>query len=757
VSRYALVVVAVLAFAGSPLAAQEPADNEVDIELTFAWLEGDPQPGDVTIDFADPPTRETVESWSAPGSGASRRVVVTAPEMGSGAGWVVMARAPGWWSPAVYLARGEREASLKLVPQGVVRFTLLGTDRAVGQLRSGMVWIDGSVWPGGRRLGRGIHGGPCEVDSTPERRDVLVACPFALGEEVDLRIRLGPLLPVLRSDFLVEEDTDLGLIEPVPGASVTGSLAGGEATPRRFTLEHDAYWAVPWTAWTEGGGFRFEGLAPGNYELQLAGAEGDVWPVRIESLTDWIDLGQLASAAANELRVSFSVPAAMDGVSLRPTMYPAELHPDGTPDRDFGRPLEPTGSEADGSFLWQGLPAGDYVVAAGDSRGNLLQEETLHFTGHDHFQVELTAVPLVGRITRGSEPLPDVMVWFGGPSNVERVSFRSGVEGHFQGFLPREGHWLIQITPLPACDPCEGDPIGWPGFDGRHLEDAGFHEVEADTEGVARVSIDLAVAAVRGRVLARPGPDGAVKPVAGAWVRARRVDRESEPEQNLPGPEWWTTAADSEGAFEMVGFPDGRFEVEAEATVDGRPARGTTRFTVLGDESVDRVEVWLEEELTVQVSVHSGGAPVAAAQVFALASGSARVVGVGYSGGSGLADLEIPLRASPVDLMIRAEGLGMNGRRVEFRDNAPVEIGLLPERGSLRLPVSGRGSLVSPSGVSIRVDTLYGVNDQAGQVKSDGDEWIVTDLAPGTWRYCPQNAPCQAVQIVPWTESSVPE
>ncbi|MXX62612.1 MAG: hypothetical protein F4112_01705 [Holophagales bacterium] len=274
-SRALAVALAILA---STVVAAQPADQ---VGLTVrldAVVSGDEAPsGDVTIEFSDASTRKPVASWVVAASAEEQSFVVTVPALESRSGWLLRARSEGWWSPAAFIPWDEREASLTLVPEGLVRFAVDGTDTAVDFLETGKVWIDGRVDRRRARLDRGLYGGPCEVDREPERREVLIACPFARDEEVELRVRLGPFLPLLRSEVTVEADTDLGLVEPVRGARVTASIASPDGSSHQFRLrQRDGFLALGWVAWTDSGGaLTFEGLSPAAYELRLAGSDGD--------------------------------------------------------------------------------------------------------------------------------------------------------------------------------------------------------------------------------------------------------------------------------------------------------------------------------------------------------------------------------------------------------------------------------------------------------------------------------------------------
>ena len=742
--------------------AQTAGEVEMTVHLGAVASRDEAPTGDVTIEFTEASTRVPVASHTVEASSDEQILQVTVPALESQSGWFASARSPGWWSSTAYIAPDEREVSLTLVPEGVVHFAVDGTDKGVDLLRTGHVWIAGEVGNRGVRLERGLYGGPCEVDREPDRREVLIACPFARDETVDLRVRLGLFLPVLRSEVTVTAGTDLGLVEPVRGAVVTGSMGSNDGASHRFGMrQRDAYGAFGWSSWTDGGGvFMFEGLSPGAYELRLAGSDGDSWPVRIESLSDRIDLGQLESAAGNLLTVSFLVPSVLEIGDLKPTVWAATLGPDGEVE-SRSRMFEFDERGTDGSFLWRGLPAGDYEVGVEDNRGNRWHHEVVSFFGHDRYTVELDAVPLVGRIERGGEPLENVMVWFGGMYGFERVSFRSREEGRFSGLLPREGFWPVEVTPAPDCDPCEGswDLDGWGDFDSSEISGGGNFEIEADSDGIARVAIDLAAGAVNGRVLRRNVESGLLEPVPGArvWVWAVAEVAGERHDHRLPGS--WRRKTDASGRFEITGLPEWEYGISAETWVDDRELKSRElRLHVASADRIEDLELLLDNLRPVSIVVRSGGVPVSGAQMFVLfPAGTPNVESGEYTDDSGVASLWLPMGAEVIDVVVRREGLGMIGWRFEVRDEAPLEVKMSPDRGDLRVPGSWDAWLVTPGGVSVKIGrTLAAVNDR-GQIRTDGDEFVVRDLAPGTYSYCSPNGVCSRVEVVPWAESRVRE
>lgn len=748
-------VLLTLALSVVAAAATASETAEVEVLLDFRGQHRETAPEEVTVYAADPATREPLTSYVVARVSQDRRLVLALPVRQEG--WLLWARAPGWWGPARYVEADRPTASLVLVPQGVVRFALHGVDRAVDELRPGDVWVAGRIEGGSSGLKGGVQGGPCAVDREQSRRDLLIACPFALGARADLRVRLGPFLPLLRSGVTVAAHTDLGLVEPVRGAAVTGHLASADGSARIFRLRQPrAPLAFPWSAWTgSSGAFRFEGLSPGTYELRLTGSV-ESWPVRVESLSDSVDLGQLSSSAGNVLAVTLGTPLGIDANRLRPVVRAVKLGVGDGVESRRGR-YEPDVQRADGAFAWRGLPAGDYEVDVSDDRGNRWRRELLRFHGQDHHYVELDAVSLEGRIERGGKPLEDVMVWFGGLRGAERVSFRTGEKGRFGGLLPREGNWPVVVTPPPACDPCEGgwDTDGWEGFDGLTVDDVGSVEVVAEVDGVARVLIDLSAGKVSGRVSWRHAETGDIEPVEGAfvWVMSE-VPFVGDANDVLP-PRHWRRATDAMGRFEIGGLPDGEYVVWADAWLKERKYESRKdRFLVTGRDPVDSLDLRLEHQRPFTVVVRSGGVPVAGAQTFVYVPGNDRGVHSNRrTDGAGTAEHSLE-DATEVDVVVRAEGLGMVGWRLDVRDDAPVMVEMLPDRGTLRVPNRWQASLVTPGGVSIPVFVLEGINDY-GQVLAENDEFVIRDLAPGTWMWCPSPGLCSAADVLPWAETSI--
>lgn len=114
----------------------------------------------------------------------------------------------------------------------------------------------------------------------------------------------------------------------------------------------------------------------------------------------------------------------------------------------------------------------------------------------------------------------------------------------------------------------------------------------------------------------------------------------------------------------------------------------------------------------------------------------------------------VVLRGTAVDVVVRAGGLGMIGWRLDVMEARPLIVEMLPDRGSMRVPKLWNAVLRNPGGVRIPVSVLAGVDDR-GQVQADDDEYVIRDLAPGTWTWCSSPGVCSAADVLPWAETSV--
>lgn len=740
---FSLIVVALLPVV-PPGAAQVPMSIRVEAR-TFPG-EAAPKGAEVALAVAGVP--ETAERYVLHEVPGTLRILVPA----AASGWIVNAKAPGWWAPTIRSVAGKEEVLVTLVPEGSVQFELEGDDVAVDALDSSSVRVFGRLWTSGERLDRGVFGGPCEVGEGRDSRGVSVLCPFALGETADLHVTLGPFLPWARPAVTVGRNSDFGVVTPVRGATVSGSLQGGgdgegpflfALTPRRG--------AMPATTWTDGhGAFVFEGIGLGTHELHLEQSRLDRWTARVNSLSDWVDMGVVASAAANRFTLDLvASPTLLEQEGLAVSAFRIV-------ERDDGRPTGLLGTRHvgqalfDGSslFAWSGLPAGPYRVFVEGAWGNRWFTEVVDFAPSARGAVEVDVVRVRGQVRRGSEPLENVLIWFGGLHGGQRIVVRTGHAGRFEGLLPRRlglaeewGAWGVKVTTVPSCNPCEGDwrDGGWGAFDPRaSMSDAGVLEVVEGVDGVARLDIELPDSRIAGNVVRMAGEAGSRAVVHGARVRlvAEGV-----------GEREWSAVTSEAGTFEFLGVPEAVVEITATAGVGDQLLRSDPRsFRLAGGEEVEDVEVVLRPQRPVRFLVRSRGSavPVAVAVVRYNDPRRGQVSNRRTTNNEGSVTFWLPFSNETVDLIVHAEALGSNGWRFPAPPTEEVQIDLFEARGDLVLPAGREAFIVNAFGVEMTVAWLRG----NGQVRDMEEGRLIRNLAPGHYSYCVEQGECTGVQVI---------
>ena len=271
--------------------------------------------------------------------------------------------------------------------------------------------------------------------------------------------------------------------------------------------------------------------------------------------------------------------------------------------------------------------------------------------------------------------------------------------------------------------------------------------------------IELAAGTVSGRVVRKNVATGLLEPVEDAYVWMVAADEVAGERLDHLMPVVWRRKTDSSGTFEITGLPEWEYRISAEGSIGDREIRSRALpLQVASNDRIEGLELLLEDLRPVSIVVRSGGVPVFGAQTFVhFPAGTRRVNSQRRTGGSGVAPHWLPMEAELVDVVVRADGLGMVGWRFELRDDAPIKVEMLPDRGALRVPDRWEAWLVTPGGALVDVgDTLAAIDDR-GQVQTDGDEFVVRDLAPGTYSYCLPNGACTRIEVVPWAESRVRE
>ncbi len=426
----------------------------------------------------------------------------------------------------------------------------------------------------------------CPVDSRGRFRCELPAATY------DLNFSLSPYAPVYRWQAQVPagRDLDLGSLSLRRGASVAGWVANDDGLPidprrcRVYLRPLEAAGRLDSRVVDQIGGSAIEGQVGADGFFQLFGVRPGVYEIQAE-------LPPYAPARRSPLEVVEGAESTLRE-PLRLTRK-SELALEIDPPQDWlGRswrvratPWIQKGVRGDRENAWEGgtdaegiarLPnhaAGPYHVVVFDSRGTrFLEDESVVLEAPPAVStLGIRWVDLEGTVRLGREPLEADLLF--GWSLSDSPRFHSDEEGKFQGVLPKDGPWSIEIR----------------SSDGEFTSQIAT-EVEADRDGKASVSIDLPDTRLFGRVTL---PDGA--PAAETWVMVQA------------GEVGMTIRADAQGRFNFRGLPPGSAFLEAERLGSpGATLRAhTDALPLVADSSFGPVELRLAPTRTLRGRVMS--------------------------------------------------------------------------------------------------------------------------------------------------------
>lgn len=344
---------------------------------------------------------------------------------------------------------------------------------------------------------------------------------------------------------------------------------------------------------TDRGFFQLSGLEPGVYLIvatQPGVVEGRVGPVRLEARQELVLEHPIRLTPPATVNVEIDPPRPPMGGSWRVRLV--------RDDERGGAQLVLVGEgEADETGRWQrgGLPAGRYqlaVAAAGDALGTAEDVEVSAGGEHD-LLVRVPVVEVEGTVRIGDEPLV-AKLELRRPRDGGKAVFLTDEEGAFSGWLPREGAWEVEISPLTEVGRTE---IDWP-------EEV---EVRVPKGGRrARLDLELPDTTLEGRVVDRHGVS-----VRQARVTVRRGDA------TLYGQD-----VDDEGRFRARGLP-------AEAVAVGAESEEGVAIPVTVElvEGVTppALELVIEERVEIAGTVTVGGVPSAGAYLRLRAGGEGQL------------------------------------------------------------------------------------------------------------------------------------
>lgn len=466
-------------------------------------------------------------------------------------------------------------------------------------------------------------------------------CSLPLGE-IDLRLDLPEFAPVFRWGVEAAagsppEPIQVALLR---GADVEGWIDAGGGIARlrpagkwRSISEERLDFAARRVDVHADGRLHFQNVAPGRYELSVEAT--DIGRAELDLVVEADDervvLGDIPLQGRE--RVALQVEPPRDGwgepwsVSLSAMESGARAS------------VERVALDLNGFGEAQDVTPGRYWVNVRDSQGSVW-----HLAPHElgvgaPLVLSIPHVPVEGSVRAGDEPLIAILV-FGTTQGATQLRFRSDERGRFEGYLPKEGLWELELGDAAmGCGGCGGElgvtllpPV----------------EVEVGPSGKAFVEIRLPGTRIEGRVVR--GPSVEEVPVAEAQVVAVRPD--GPPGRMGRLAQVWT---DGEGRFVLRGIEPGRLTIGARSkSGDGESSWEEVELR----EEMDLPELVLriEEKVPLRVRLTRGGAPVPGARLYAFpATGSSAHATTGLDG---FAEVLLPARSTG-SLLVDAPGLGL--------------------------------------------------------------------------------------------------
>lgn len=635
--------------------------------------------------------------------------------------WRTASAAPVRFEPEVVDgATADLEATLRLVPQNALEPTrtvpLATTDAQVVDLPDGSAWqvfVDSlSLWSapqwiaprqgeplrvrlllfpaatatglilppeGNRPATADVRIEPSPSAKSPKPPATPLLCPVEQGRfrctvpagRLDLRVRAGSAIPFYLWDIDIRpgEVKDLGRFPLKTGASVVGWVRaedGSALADANVRLEPQTFGRPSEPSKLQGlqtmsletktnarGFFQLEDPTPGTFvvsasreDLAPSSRPGiEVRPDLEAQISDPLVLAKPLSA-----RLTLNPPAGPSGSpwrlilerrseieGLRSEVYRGEASPEG-------------------HWEQRGPVPGTYALTVEDGEMRWLFGDLAIAPDRTEVHIEVPLVRVRGRVRLGDEPLAATL-WFGGRAGPRRARFESDEDGEFEGLLPEEGTWPVDLV-------SEGD--------GLWLKLASVEVRKVPGKSHASVDVRVPDTRLQGVVVDEQG-----RPVARAGLLLNPLVQPTS-----------TAETDEEGEFEVRGLPAGAVIVHARE----------------GDRESDWVQVRLEESReipslrlvvrtrqTLHGRVFSLRGPVAGARVSAFSDNESGMGSVDetVTGAAGEFTVKLSGDAKTAGLCVLAPGHAIRMLKAHLGPGTVVDVPLEPVGGTLVFDLGG--------------------------------------------------------------------
>lgn len=592
----------------------------------------------------------------------------TVTELRAGVLWQVVVESGEVWTPPQWIVPEEggeaAPVTLRLFPAASLTGTFVAADP-----ESLPKTLDLRLEPSPGEPGLRLPMTPLQCPV----QDGRFRCTVPAGR-LDLRIKAGPTIPLYLWDVETRpgETRDLGSLALKAGSSIVGWVRSSDGKGMKDALvrvepqvigmpdepaRHAGLQAMALEARTNARGFfQIENPAPG-----------------MVTLTARQERFAAARRSGVEVRPGLEANLSEPLVLVPPLTFQLRLDP----------PLDPAGEpwrvrieepaynpstrtvsfqgKATSAGVWEqpGLSPGTYEVAVSDSERDWLIQSVELAPGRTSLSLRLEGLRLQGRITLGDEPLEATLRMFGRPGR-ESAQFRSGRNGRFEGLIPVEGLWDIEVH-APA--------------DGVRAK---VDSVEVRTppgQSVARVEIRLPDTELTGTVVDERG-----EPVEDARVVL-------VPQRKRPV----TVETGEEGRFTARGLPPGTVLVHGEH--ERTESESEWMQALLEEDEPASLRLVLQRRVRITGRVFSPHGPVPGAQIMAasdITEAGAGSVDQVVTGPAGEFEVRMPQGSRRLNLTVIAPGYPIRMLAVPLKPETVVEIPLETVGGTLVIDLGGR-------------------------------------------------------------------
>lgn len=707
--RAAFLLLCPLLLAAGPSVPLTPL--RITVEVVGGASGGTPVSGVLRLvpQVADPSRQESPETLEFPFEAPGQRSVPVPADKA----WQVELQAAGYWSEPQAVPAGKRvdDVRVRIFPLSRIRAKLVRPDAGA---------LPGSVTVGVKSTANQFGSG--------DSLDAMIACPVrdeALdcavpAGRVDLRLRAEGFTPLYLWDLtlLPREIKDFGTLRLARGASVVGwvqeedgkpsSGARAELVPEDFgdvqnvVVNRELQRMKLESRSNDKGFFQIADVPPGRYVLTVS-KEGFA-PVRVQPVAVRPDL---EAQMIDKL------------VLARPVIFEVVVDP---PVEPYGKPWEiellrrssPAGRHMDriagkvsqeGTWKSPGIPPGTYELGILGDLGTRWHSESVEIEpGEPVLHVEIPVLAIRGTVTLGDEPFP-ATVWLGREGRSLR--FDSDTKGRFDGLLPEEGTWNVDIASQEENWRMSLDPVEIQVPRGKRF---------------AEVAIEVPDTRLMGEVV-----DSSGRPVPGASVEASAGPKRSSRRKT-----------DEKGEFEIRGLPPG--PVVASAQSEGIESEAALVQLAEGVES-PRLRLVLQRSRTVEGRVVSPTGGLPGARVFAWpASGSPGAsISEDITRSDGSFRLEVRGEAALLNVLILPPGYAFRMTTVLAEPGHKPEISVEANGGTLVFELSeGRGAppILVHNGVFVPIPLLDVWRRLQGDRPSDPRRIVVPQMEAGLYSLC---------------------